>query len=259
MNDNPLFSVLLCVYNGEDYISEAINSIIDQDFTDWELIIIDDGSTDETPNLVKGYLKDDPRIKLYSKKNSGLTKSLNYGLGYCKGDWIVRHDADDRSSKYRLSRIYNVITTKPLDFVYSQSYFVSGNKVSVKPSSLYKYAFNDNVLKFGNHIIHGSIAIRKEIIKLVKYDESCIVAQDFDLYLRLLSANLRTEMICEPLYTVQENESSISALRYKDQVETVKMSLRKHIGTDKYLDIDRGVIFKLYKLSCVLYYYLKGY
>ena len=75
-----LVSIVLSVYNGEKFIEQAIKSVENQTYADWELIIIDDGSNDRTEAIIKDYLKTDDRIKYYKKTNSGLTKSLNYGL-----------------------------------------------------------------------------------------------------------------------------------------------------------------------------------
>ena len=89
--NNPKVSVLISVYNGEYYLKEAVDSILNQTFRDFEFIIIDDGSTDNTNHIIKSY--SDFRIRLIeNEKNIGLTKSLNRGIDLCRGEYIARMD-----------------------------------------------------------------------------------------------------------------------------------------------------------------------
>ena len=83
-NSKPLISVLLCVYNGERYLTESIESIINQTFKDWEMVVIDDGSTDKTSEILMTYAIKDARIKVYTQENIGLTKSLNKAINISK-------------------------------------------------------------------------------------------------------------------------------------------------------------------------------
>ena len=88
-------TVLMSVFNGERWLAESLKSILNQTFTDFEFIIINDGSTDGTLKILEKYAKQDSRIKIYYKENSGLTDSLNFGVSKAKGKWIARIDADD--------------------------------------------------------------------------------------------------------------------------------------------------------------------
>lgn len=258
MNNKPYFSILLCVYNGEEFIANAVNSLLEQEFSDWELVVVNDGSTDSTENILQEYSKKDSRVKVFSKENTGLTHSLNYGLGFCNGQWIVRHDADDTSTPNRLSEIYRVVTTNNYEFVYSQSYFKCEKNTRIQPSFIYEHSFNCNILKYGNHIIHGSIAIKKELIELVKYDQSFLVAQDFNLYARLSKLGIKSKMICRPLYTVNLSEQSISSRRSVEQNESVRRTLQEVLGTDCYMDNNNKPLTKIIKLIKVSFYYIKG-
>ena len=97
----PKVSVLMSVYNGERYLREAVESILNQTFTDFEFIIIDDGSTDSSRAILASF--DDPRIVLLQNEtNIGLTRSLNEGLSLARGKYIARQDADDASLLERL-------------------------------------------------------------------------------------------------------------------------------------------------------------
>lgn len=91
---HPLVSVVLPVFNAEKYISEAVASILAQSFTNFELIVINDGSTDNTLNILKSY-QVDSRVILISRENRGLVESLNEGIDLASGEWVARMDADD--------------------------------------------------------------------------------------------------------------------------------------------------------------------
>lgn len=95
---NSLVSVLMCVYNSQQYLSEAIESILKQSYNNFEFIIVNDASTDDSKLIIKSY--QDKRIKYFeNKSNFGLTFSLNFGLKQCKGEFIARMDADDISKR----------------------------------------------------------------------------------------------------------------------------------------------------------------
>ena len=88
-------SVLMCVYNGERFLRESISSVLNQTFKEFEFIIINDGSTDRTEEIIREFSILDNRIQFVNKKNTGLTKSLNVGINMAKGEWIARIDDDD--------------------------------------------------------------------------------------------------------------------------------------------------------------------
>lgn len=90
-----MISIIIPAYNAEKYILETINSVINQTFKDWELIIIDDGSTDKTANIVKEFCENDKRINYYYQKNSGVSVARNFGMSKAKGEYIAFLDADD--------------------------------------------------------------------------------------------------------------------------------------------------------------------
>src|SRR5262245_16448315 len=100
----PLVSVVLTVYNGERFLCEALESILGQDFRDFELIVINDGSKDGTAHLLQSYEQSDLRIRVYHQPNRGLVESLNRGCTIARGEYIARLDADDVAQTDRLFR-----------------------------------------------------------------------------------------------------------------------------------------------------------
>ena len=108
----PKVSVLMPVYNTkEEYLREAIESILNQTFTDFEFIIINDGSTNNAEEVIKSYK--DSRIKYYRQENHGLIYTLNYGLSLCNGEYIARMDSDDISLPFRFEKQIEVLDKNP--------------------------------------------------------------------------------------------------------------------------------------------------
>ena len=103
----PLVSVVMSVFNSEEYVSKAIESILNQTFNDFEFIIVNDGSVDGTPDILEKYGKNDKRIKIITHENKGLTKCLNIGINNSSGKYIARQDADDFSYPERIENQVN--------------------------------------------------------------------------------------------------------------------------------------------------------
>src|SRR5688572_3125739 len=101
MSDAPAVSVLMPVYNAERFVAQTVDSILAQTFVDFEFIIIDDGSTDDSPEILKRYERRDPRIRLVSRPNTGYVPALNEGLELVRGEFLARIDADDLSDPRR--------------------------------------------------------------------------------------------------------------------------------------------------------------
>ena len=120
---NPKVSVLMPVYNEEKYISEAIESVLNQTFNDWELIIVNDGSTDNTQKIAEKYTKEDKRITLINhKKNEYKSSALNNGIKYSKGEYICYLDGDDMYLKNKLKFQVNYMEKYPkIDMLYGRA------------------------------------------------------------------------------------------------------------------------------------------
>ena len=186
----PAISVILSVYNHEIYIKKCIQSILDQSYKDWELIIIDDGSTDKSYNELKKFEQTDDRIKIIkNEKNQGLPKSLNHGISVSNGEFIIRVDADDICLQNRFEVLVNNITKKEnsnIDVLGSNAYFVNKENKIIGQSSMpiNSEDFKKEIYK-RNPFIHSSVIIRKSfLLKNNLYDKKFIKAQDYDLWLR---------------------------------------------------------------------------
>ena len=112
--NNPLVSVIIPAYNANGFLSDAINSILNQTYKNLEIIIVDDGSTDETPKILKIFAKKDQRIKIIrNKRNLNIANSLNIGIKSAKGNYIARMDADDISLPHRIKNQMNYLHKHP--------------------------------------------------------------------------------------------------------------------------------------------------
>ena len=183
-------SIILSTYNGAKYISRAIESILDQSFADWELIIICDDSGDKTESIVREYTKKDPRIIfLRNETNFGLTKSLNKGLKKAQGEYIAHIDDDDEwIDKDKLKKQVEFLEkNKEYVLVGAGAIVVNENKKELIRWDLPREDCTiRNKILVRDYFIHSSVVFRKDIVlKLGGYDENLQNAEDWDLWLKL--------------------------------------------------------------------------
>ncbi len=190
MNEKQtLVSVVMPVYNAENYVKKAIISVLEQTYTNLELILINDGSTDNSFNIMKEFHKKDKRIKLISRENKGLVYSLNEGIKSALGEYIVRMDADDVCILNRIEKQVNFMKNH-------KEVGVSGGWVqffgkNIKPD-VWKLPLTSEELKvrllFSVPLAHPSVIIRKKLLLENKlfYDEEYKHAEDYELWSRIV-------------------------------------------------------------------------
>lgn len=214
---DPIISVLLPVFNSDRYIAECIDSIINQTISDFEILVIDDCSTDKTVNIISSY--SDSRIKLIRKEvNTGYTDSLNWGLKNAKGEFIARMDADDICLPTRFEKQLTFLK-KNSDVILCGTQFrqIGDNIIS-------KLATNHDEIKVrlieGSCIAHPTVMFRKKyfIDNNILYNRQMEPAEDYDLWSRLVFmgklANLPEVLL---LYRIHPDQISIS--KQNKQVE----------------------------------------
>jgi len=222
----PTISVIMPVFNGEQFLSNAIESVLEQTFKNFELIIINDGSTDNTKNIIEKYRAIDKRIIVRNQKNIGLTKSLNIALGISKGEYIARQDADDISLPHRFEKQIYWLVNKKYEIVFSRAYYNSKNRITPRFSYFLPKKL---LLNFINPFIHGSILIKKNVLlKVGGYDENFIYSQDYKLYCDLLENNMKYKYIIEPLYILNTHDNSISKQRMNEQAYYARLAKKKY-------------------------------
>lgn len=190
---NPLISVVITSFNSEKFIEEAVISVLNQTFQNFEIIVVDDQSTDKTAEIVREFSAKDSRIKFYSISHSGKPSTVrNYGIAKAKGKYIAFLDGDDVWEKYKLEEQFNSIQkNQDAVLVYSASITVGANIFSpyyeVLPL-LHKAARNKNdLIQKGNSIPLSTVLVSKKYLDMAGgFDEDPeLKIEDFDLWLRL--------------------------------------------------------------------------
>lgn len=187
MINGPSISVVMSIYNGENFIRESVESILNQSFDDYEFIIIDDGSTDSSLKLLEEYAYLHPCIRLVKRKNSGLTKSLIYGCNIANGKYIARQDVDDYSYSDRLISQFNRLENDD-NLVLIGSWYEVLDETNM--SIIKKPIDDDKIIKrnmfFINPFCHSSVMFRKDSYhNTFGYDLSYKTSQDLDLWFKL--------------------------------------------------------------------------
>ena len=184
---NPLISVLLPVYNEEKYLSESINSILNQTYRNFELIIIDDGSTDKSIDIINSY--DDSRIILIkNEKNLHIAKSLNKGFKYVNGDFIARIDGNDIAVNTRFEKQIHYLSNHPkCAVVFSPVLQIdeNGNSLSIVNGNYIRHELIQAQMFFKNCFYHTAAMMRKTLLPDPPYDESNL-SEDYCLWIKLL-------------------------------------------------------------------------
>ncbi|MBI5326761.1 MAG: glycosyltransferase [Deltaproteobacteria bacterium] len=227
----PKVTVLMSVYNDERYVSQAIESILKQTFTDFEFLIINDGSTDSTSCILEQYAQKDNRIKVVHQENIGLTKSLNKGLKIAVGEYIARMDADDISLMHRLQRQVELLDEHSDIAVlgsWAQIIDEKGDVVSEYCPALSPVLLRWRLL-FGNCLLHSTVMFRKDvIIRAGGYPEDCMIAQDYDLWAKLAFV-AEIYQLSAVLIQYRQNKKAISFRLYDKQVETSIRVVQRNI------------------------------
>jgi len=211
----------MSVYNGNRYLRAAIESILTQTFTDFEFIIIDDGSSDDSVAIIKSY--HDPRIVLVrNEHNLGLTRSLNKGLRLARGRYIARQDADDISLPQRLQEQTDFLHRhEAVGLLGTNCYFIdhSGKRIGTHIQPAHDTHIRWRML-FNNAFCHSSVLIRREFVenRKMRYDETLSYSQDYALWAKLLPLT-RVANLSTPLIELRQHPQSVSRKNWDQQQE----------------------------------------
>jgi len=186
---NPLVSVLMPAYNAERYIGEAIESILNQTFDDFELVVVNDCSTDNTPKIIEDFAENDGRIRvLHNEKNLKLSRSLNRGIQVARGKYIARMDADDISLPGRLESQVKYMEENPEVGVSGGTMIIINETNAVIGKRRYwtgDEEIRKRIFRF-SPFCHPAIIIRKSVLKKSGlYNHYYNPAEDYDLYFRI--------------------------------------------------------------------------
>ena len=209
----PAVSVVMAVYNAAPWLVEAVDSVLDQTFGDFELIAIDDGSVDATPDILKSYR--DPRLRVIAQSRSGQTPALNHGLRVARGPLIARMDGDDVCLPERFARQVAFLEAHPevgLLGTACREISASGEVLRTITPPSDDRALRRILIRL-NPFTHSSMMFRRSVLEESGwYDERFMVAQDYDLWLRM-SGLTRLASLDEPLVLRRLAPGQLSSAR----------------------------------------------
>lgn len=236
----PAISVVMAVFNGGIYLSQAIESILQQSWRDFEFIIINDGSTDQTAAIIDEYAREDSRIKIISRENRGLVASLNEGVAEAKSDLIARMDADDISHPNRFLEQINYLREHPLVVCVGSYYEVideDGDLLTTLNAPTKNESIQQALIKGHTVICHPTAIYRKDAFeKAGGYDNKFFLVEDLDLWLKLGELG-ELANIPIPLVKYRTNINSVSTQAGIEQMnraaEVIKIaSARRKVQYD---------------------------
>lgn len=233
MNQFPLVTILLPVFNGAKYIDKAVESIINQTYTNIELLVIDDGSSDETLEILSKY-NDDRMQVIANKENKGLIYSLNKGISLAKGKYILRMDADDVSMPER--------TATQVEFMeLHKNIGVSGTWLEtfgLKEAEIWSSMTNDEEIKanllFVSNLFHPTTIIRTQLLRDtgLTYNQDMLLVEDYDLWARLKNhcgfGNIPQVLLRYRLHDSNQNKQRKALQQY--HANEVRLFLLKELG-----------------------------
>lgn len=224
-------SIIIPVFNKENLLLKCLKSVSNQTFHDFEVIIIDDGSTDSSGAICDEYAKKDNRIKVYHKKNGGVSSARQYGVDRAKGLYTIHVDPDDYVEKHYLEKLYFATQNQEFDIV-SCNYFIKrGDEKEIIKSELIDSDDNTiNIKKLLEGKIHGSLC--NKLIRTNYYKDNDIyfpkginIGEDIFVLISILLKNPRVNHINIPLYYYVQHENSITNFantnKYQEKIELI--------------------------------------
>ena len=229
-NLTPMISVIMPVYNAEKFIIEAIESILNQTFSDFEFLIFDDCSTDNSLDIIKSFK--DERIRLFtSDRNIGYLEHLNTGISLARSKYIARMDADDVSSIYRFEKqVQYLEQNSSVVLVGTSEVYIDdkGQEIN-KIKTYYPSHLIFTFLFFGNVFIHSSVMVKTEIIKGFRYNKRYYTAEDYFLWSTIASAQ-KVAIIPAQLVRYRLHSNNISVTKRKEQEQSQMKVFEFHLS-----------------------------
>lgn len=259
--DSPLISVVMSVYNGDKYLAEAIDSVLSQSYSNFELIIVNDGSTDSSIEIIYEYINKDDRIIVINRENKGLPYSLNEGIAKARGEYIARMDADDICLPDRFEKQIEYLNKNNLDLCGT---FIErfGDNIN---NNILKHPLKHNDIKFRllftSSFAHPTVMMKKEIFNKVKYRPMYKVAQDYQLWIDIVNAGFKVGNLPEVLlrYRVHEEQASIDKLKVqKETAKKIRDNFSKTLSEEdasiisRHLDLKKKTKTSLKELNLLL-------
>jgi glycosyltransferase involved in cell wall biosynthesis len=228
-----MISVILPVYNGEKFLKDTLESLLTQTVKDLEIIIINDGSTDQSEQVIKSF--DDERIRYFKQENKGVASAFNVGLTHAKGEFITFHGADDLSLPNRFERLLEGLCDENIGYSHSDMLLISETgqpfgywqSFNISPDDIYPFFLN-----VGTPFNNASILFRKEAVEGILYDESIKVGSDTDYIVKVAQGKWIPYHIPEPLYLYRRHQTNVTNQKSQEVLSRhVKLNI-----TDEHLE-----------------------
>ncbi len=232
----PRVSIIMSVYNDSAHLKEALTSILQQTYSDFEFLITDDGSTDESPKILDEYAAKDQRVKVVHQKNIGLTKTLNKSIAEAKGEYVARMDSDDIALPRRLAEEVKFLDSHPETALVScftkvidaEGKEIGEHRPGVTHEEIKKLIF------FSGQIAHPAAMFRKQaFLALGGYDENFKYAQDLDLWFKFI-AKYKVANLPEFLFLWRRTPGGIGVAKFKKQRHFAQLARWRAIKTGLY-------------------------
>lgn len=229
----PEISVIMSVYNGETYLREAIESVRKQSFTDWELVVINDCSTDSTEKILAEFAAEDERIKVHTNEvNLKLPASLNKAVSLSGGKYIARMDADDICLPDRFEKQYKFMEENS-DVALSSCRFMTvknGVYMSGGAGGRCDCEAIKAMLLVANPILHPGVIARAEVLKKFNYDTTLTCTEDLELWTRMIREKQKIQILPECLLIYRLHDKQITSTTLERQHTEVLKIQKKYYG-----------------------------
>ncbi len=232
LKNQPLVSVVLATYNGQKYLHQAIDSVLNQSYKNLELIIVDDGSVDHTFLIAQKYRHDDERVRLIQQKNKGVGPARNYGVKEARGSYIALIDDDDFwEDKQKIQKQVNFLEENPHHVLIGGAM----TKIVNEAGSL-KYEYNlpksdeeiRNTFLLRNCFVTSAVMFKKETFLKAGEFKNMKLAEDYDLWLRIGLLGLMSNVNCVANH--RERRASVSSQRKLDMYKAILKIVKKQRG-----------------------------
>lgn len=250
-NATPLVSILIPVYNARTYLHGVMGSILAQTFPDFEVIVVDDGSTDGSIDIVGAYADEDERIRLI-RNSHDFIDSLNLGLSECRGKYVARMDADDKMKSNRLAMQVEVMESDP-DIAFCCSYMQRMGAEDVYNSGISGKVENlATTLLLGNFISHPTVMLRQKFLhnNQLQYRKFYDYAEDYKLWTEIALIGGQLFIIPEALIEYRVSEGQVSRVHHEEQYDSalkIKNELLQALLSEEGVRENKDII-ELYRL-----------
>lgn len=239
---NPLVSIIIPTFNRAHLIGKTLDSVLVQTYTNWECIVVDDGSMDATDVFLSGYVNIDQRFQYYqrpSHKPKGANACRNYGLSLSKGDFVVFFDSDDLMTPTHIEIKFEAIQKNDYDFVIAQSRFLNYDEGNITLEKQYNFQTKD--ISSYNYVSHKinwltvDALIKSNLAKSISFNEILLSGQEYNYFCKLVLKSTKAIFINEIVTFIRHHDHSIRGLLRKNKIEQNQSYLNVYWNT--YLDI----------------------